>query len=97
MPLSSQKPTFLSSVITLIKGPSNHTASSHQKGTQFAMDMYRLLYLKWITNDDLLYSTPGTQLSVLWQPGWEGVWGRMNTCMYVAKSLAVHLKLPQHC
>ena len=24
---------------------------------EFAMDMYTLLYLKWITNKDLLYST----------------------------------------
>ena len=24
---------------------------------QFGMDMYTLLYLKWITNKDLLYST----------------------------------------
>ena len=25
--------------------------------TDFGMDMYTLLYLKWITNKDLLYST----------------------------------------
>ena len=25
--------------------------------TEFGMDMYTLLYLKWITNKDLLYST----------------------------------------
>ena len=24
---------------------------------EFGMDMYKLLYLKWITNKDLLYST----------------------------------------
>ena len=24
---------------------------------EFGMDMYRLLYLKWITNKDLLYTT----------------------------------------
>ena len=22
----------------------------------------------------------GTLLNVMWQPGWEGVWGRMDTC-----------------
>ena len=32
---------------------------------------YTLLYLKWITNKDLLYST-GNSLNVMWQPGWEG-------------------------
>ena len=26
-------------------------------GREFGMDMYTLLYLKWITNMDLLYST----------------------------------------
>ena len=25
--------------------------------TEFGIDMYTLLYLKWITNKDLLYST----------------------------------------
>ena len=24
------------------------------------------------------------------------VWGRMDTCIYMAESLAVHLKLPQY-
>ena len=23
----------------------------------------------------------------MWQPGWEGVWGRMDTCICVAESL----------
>ena len=36
--------------------------------------MYTLLYLKWITNKDLLYSI-GTLLSVMWQPRWEGSLG----------------------
>ena len=36
------------------------------------MDMYTLLYIKWITNKDPLYIAQGTLLSVLWQPGWEG-------------------------
>ena len=31
----------------------------------FGMDMYTLLYLKWITNK-------GTLLKVMWQRGWEG-------------------------
>ena len=29
----------------------------------------------------------GTLLNVIWQPGWEGVWGRMDTCIFMAKSL----------
>ena len=37
---------------------------------EFGMDMCTLLYLKWITNKDLLY-TQGTLLSVMWQPGGE--------------------------
>ena len=48
------------------------------------MDIYILLYFKWITNKDLLYS--GELLSMLGGSldGW-GVWWRMDTC--------VHLKL----
>ena len=48
------------------------------------MDMDTLLYFKWITNKDLLYS--GELLSMLGGSldGW-GVWWRMDTC--------VHLKL----
>ena len=39
------------------------------------MDMYMLLYLKWMTNKGLLNST-GTLLSITWQPGWEGSLGK---------------------
>ena len=35
---------------------------------EFGMDVYTLLYLKWRTNHDLLYSA-GTLLNVMWQPG----------------------------
>ena len=38
---------------------------------KFGMDIYTLLYLKWITNKDLLYST-WNLLNVMWQSGWEG-------------------------
>ena len=38
-----------------------------------------IVYLKWITDKDLLYST-GTLLNVMWQPRWEGSWGKM--CIY---------------
>ena len=37
---------------------------------EIGMDMYTILYLKWITNKDLLYST-GNLFNVMWQPGWE--------------------------
>ena len=37
---------------------------------EFGMDMYKLLYLKWITNKDLRLAQ-GTLLNVVWQPGWE--------------------------
>ena len=34
--------------------------------TEFGVDVYTLLYLKWITNKDLLYSTGNSaQLSVI--------------------------------
>ena len=29
----------------------------------------------------------GTLLNVMWQPGWEGLWGRRDTRMYMAESL----------
>ena len=38
----------------------------------FGMDMYRLLYLKWITDKDLLYIAQRTLLNVMRQPGWGG-------------------------
>ena len=46
------------------------------------MDVYTLLYLKWMTNKDLLY-THGTLLSIMWQPGEEGSLGQNGyTYMY---------------
>ena len=36
---------------------------------EFGMYVYTLLYLKWITNKDLLSST-GNLVNVMWQPGW---------------------------
>ena len=55
--------------------------------TEFGIDMYTLLYIKWITNKESLR----TLLSVMWQPGWEGSLGYMCvfivTCICVAESL----------
>ena len=39
---------------------------------KFGIDMYTLLYLKQITNKDLLYSKGNSTLKVIWQLGWEG-------------------------
>ena len=47
----------------------------------FGMDGNTLLYLKWITNTDLLYST-GNLLKAMWQRGWEGVLGE-NGYVYI--------------
>ena len=49
---------------------------------EFGMDMYTLLYLKWITNKDLWYIAQGTLLNVKWQPGWEWSLGE-NGYMYL--------------
>ena len=51
------------------------------------MDLYTLLYLKWITNKDLLYSTWDSAQCYM-APAWEWSLGE-NGCMY----MAVHL----HC
>ena len=41
---------------------------------EFGMDIYTLLYLKWINSKDLLYSTLNS-VQIMWQPGWEGSLG----------------------
>ena len=61
------------------------------------MDMYTLLYLKWVTNKDLLYSTWNSAQSymVAWM---EGKFGGEWIHVYVWLSpFIVHLKLLQHC
>ena len=51
------------------------------------IDMYTLLYLKWITNKVLLYSTwNSAQCYVATWKGGESV-GRMDTCICIAESL----------
>ena len=49
------------------------------------MDVYILLYLKWKTSKDLVYSTGNS--TVMWQPGWEGSLGGMDKCIGMAESL----------
>ena len=49
--------------------------------------MYTMLYLKWITNKDLLYSTwNSAQCSVAAWMG-RGIWGRMDICIYMGEPL----------
>ena len=48
--------------------------------------MYTLLYLKWITNKDLWYSTWNS--AQCYGPAWlGGVLGEMDTCLCMAESL----------
>ena len=51
--------------------------------------MYTLLYLKWITTKDLLYSTGHSDQwhSGQWQPDGRGFEGRMDTWICMAESL----------
>jgi len=61
---------------------------------ELRMDMYTLLYLKWITNKDLLYSTGNT--AQCWVAAWMGgAFGGEWIHVYVWLSpFTVHLKLP---
>ena len=64
---------------------------------EFGMVMYTLLYLKWKTNKDLLYSTKNSAQYYVaaWMGGefggdWIHVYIQLN-------SFAIHRKLSQHC
>ena len=64
---------------------------------EFEMDKYTLLYLKWITNKDPLYSTGNSAQSYL--ATWMGEEFR-GECIHVyvwLSPFAEHLKLSQHC
>ena len=55
------------------------------------MDMYTLLYLKWITNKDLLYSTGNS--AQCYVAAWMGeVGGRMDTSICMAEPLCDSLE-----
>ena len=63
---------------------------------EFGMDTYTWLYLKWITNKDLLYSTgDSVQCYVAaWMGGeFGGEWIHVYAWL---SPFAVHLKLSQH-
>ena len=49
------------------------------------MDMCTLLYLKWITNKDIMHRDLCSMLCGNLDR--RGVWGRMDTCVCVAESL----------
>ena len=57
------------------------------------MHMYTLLYLTSIANKDLLYSAGNSCGSL----DGRGVWGRMDTCMFMAEARCCHLTLSQYC
>ena len=64
---------------------------------EFGMDMYTLLYLKWITNKDLSYSTGNSvQCDVAaWMGGeFRGEW--IHVYVWLSPFI-VHLKSSQHC
>ena len=61
------------------------------------MDVYTLLYLKWIANKDLQYSTQNSAqcYGAAWMGGEVGgEW--IHVYVWLSPSVA-HLKLPQHC
>ena len=53
--------------------------------SQFWMDMYTGLHLKWITSKDLLYSTENSAQYISLDE--RRVWGRMDTCICMAEFL----------
>ena len=64
---------------------------------EFEMDMYTLLYIKRITNKDLLYSTGNSAeyYAAAWMGGeLEGEWIHVHVWL---SCFAVHLKLSQPC
>ena len=64
---------------------------------EFGIVMYTLLYLKWITNKDLLYSTGNSaQCYVAAWMGGEFEEGWIRVYVWLSR-FAVHLKLSQHC
>ena len=62
----------------------------------FEMDRYTVLYLKWITNKGLLYSTDNcSMLCAAWMGAESG--GEWIHVYVWLSPFTVHLKLSQHC
>ena len=59
---------------------------------EFEMHGYTWLYLKWITNKDLLYST-WNSVQCYMATWMKGVWGRMDARIYMAESLLCSITL----
>ena len=77
----------------------NKVMVTRGKGTvrEFRMDMYTLLYLKWISNKGLLCST-GNSAQCYVAAWMGGEFGGEWILVYVwLNPFAVHLKLSQHC
>ena len=64
-----------------------YSCQGKETAREFGKIMYTLLYLKWITNKDLLCIRHGILLNGVCQPGWEGFWGKMDTCICMTQSL----------
>ena len=64
---------------------------------ELGMDMYTLLYFKWITKKDVLYSTGNSAQCYMaaWMGGEFGG-GRIHVYVWLSP-FAVHLKLSRHC
>ena len=56
---------------------------------ELGMDIYTLLYLEWITNKDLQYSTWNSAQNVIWQLPGEGSLGE-NRYMYMYDWVSLH-------
>ena len=64
---------------------------------EFRVDMYTLLYSKWITNKDLQYSTGNSAQCYVaaWRgAGFRGEWIHAHVWL---SPFALHLELSQHC
>ena len=81
MKILKKNPSSVNSVLPI--GSGSHLSFLQEQAwvREFGMDMYTLLYLKWITQS--YYVTQGTLLNVIWQPGWEGSLGENGyMCTY---------------
>jgi len=65
-------------------------------GRELEMDLYMLLYLKWVTSKDLQYNTGNA--SQCYAETWiGGEFGGEWTCVYTAESLRCSPETVKHC
>ena len=62
---------------------------------EFGMDRCTLLYLKWVTNKDIMHRNLCSMLCG--NLDGRGVWGRMDTCVCVAEILHCPPETITHC